>query len=162
MEVILKTQGIKSHKVEGVRFMKQILALAVFSYFLIGCEKKAEKKWIDLPNQKEVNYQLSMRTGEEKYTIAQPFELGVQSGSKDGYVYHIFFAEQCKNVDLFHNDKILIVFYDNLSLTGFSGNDGAVDMPRPLICDNQYSFCRSLKNSLKNQGMKSIPLCTLK
>ena len=155
-------QEDKLHKVEGVRLMKPILTLAVFSYFLIGCEKKAEKKWIDLPNQEEVNYQLSVRTGEEKYTIAQPFELGVQSGANDGYVYQIFFAEQCKNVDLFHDNDKLIVFYDSLTLISFSGDDGIVNMPRPLICDNHYSFCRKLRANIEKQGAKGIPLCALK
>lgn len=138
-----------------------LVGLIAACFLTSGCEdQKGVRK--DLPSVRSAAYKISIITGEDPDSIAQPFKLEVRRLQGGGPGYQILSAEQCKNVDIFQDKHTMTISYDILALDHFSGDDDGEGVPRALLCDNHYPVCQRIKSDYKKRGVAGIALCTLR
>jgi hypothetical protein len=116
--------------------------------------------WVELPSE-ATTYKLAVRTFQTGEAIAEPFQLGFRSSKPGGRIHQILSAEHCKNVEVFQEQEELIIFYDDLALTHFSGGEHYT-IPRPLLCDNHYAVCQNLRKDYGRRGRSGVSVCTLR
>jgi hypothetical protein len=142
-----------------IRFIT-VLWFSVLCLVVTGCYN-SNPPWVDLPKKDNTKFTVSVKTFSDPGTVAQPFKLGVRSSLRSSDVVQIFYAEQCKNVEIFQDTNAIAIFYDELAIHEFAGTNLGNGLPRPLLCDNHYPICQTLKESYKKRGIGSEHVCAL-
>ena len=144
-----------------LKFQMRYLPLITMCFLAAGCvDYKAT--WVDLPLGQSAIYRVSIKTFQDNDSVAQPFKLGVYPSGRADQIKQLLSAEQCKNVEVFQENEWLIVFYDILALDHFSGDNQGADLPRPLLCDNQYPICQRMRKDYVERGVPSARVCRLR
>jgi hypothetical protein len=144
-----------------LKFPLRLLPLATIWALASGCNVY-KAKWVDLPLNDSATYRVSVKTFQDNDSVAQPFKLGVYASRRAPQIKQILSAEQCNNVEVFQDVKVLTIFYDVLALDHFSGDDQGAGLPRPLLCDNHSPICQRLRKDYAERGVPSAPVCTLR
>lgn len=136
----------------------RIFGLLTMCALTFGCDQNATT-WVDLPPKQSAGYKLSIQTFRDNESIAQPFKLGIRASRGIGHTQQILSAEQCKNVEVFQDDRAIVVLYDDLVLDQFSGYDLGGSVPRTVLCDNHHPTCQALRQSLVDRKISGVPVC---
>lgn len=127
---------------------------------LSACDQN-RPEWVDIQAIPDGNYRMAIRTYQDTDSVAQPFKLGVRSRSV-GETVQVLSAEQCKNVEVFQDKRSITVFYDTLILDHFSGDGLGPEVPRISLCDNSVAACRDKRREYMRDGIRGVPVCTLR
>lgn len=136
-----------------IRCGTALMAIALFA----SCGRN-EPPWNKLPSAGDQPYEVRIRTYRDGDYADQPFHLRVISrGSRQSEI-RVMAARQCKNVNILQENGFLYLFYEELSLGGFSSSQYNVAMPRPFLCPLQHEFCRVSLRQFPNFPITVSPL----
>ncbi len=138
----------------------RLSVLLLVCVVLSACDR-SRPEWVDIQAVPGGSYRIAVRTYQDTDSVAKPFKLGARSHSA-GEMVQVLSAEQCKNVEVFQDKRSITVFYDTLVLDHFSGDNIGPEVPRVLLCDNSVAACRGKRREYMRDGMRGVPVCTLR
>jgi hypothetical protein len=141
--------------------LKLSIPVIMATFFTLSSCSQTNQPWLSLQVENENKYEIALRTFDDSGTIAKPFEIGFRSEYKKGEFRPVLFSEHCRNVSIIAQAESLLIFYDEISLTHFSGDGGDSGSVSILMCHNDNAECARIKTEQVKQGARLTSVCKL-
>ena len=134
-------------------------SVAMFALLALAACGRSQPEPVALPQVSGVPYQVLLRTFHDGDYADQPFHLLVKTPADDD-PKTVLRAAQCKNVSVAQTADKVYVFYEELTLAGFTSIEFDSREPTVLLCDQHASECIDARQRLERVGAKLSRVCT--
>ena len=115
---------------------------------------------VELPGVKQASYRVLVRTYQDGAYADQPFHILVKQMNSGEEPKTVLRSEQCKNVSVAQDIDTVYVFYEELTLAGFTGIEFGRWEPVVQLCDLHAPICRNARRELARTGAKFSDVCS--
>jgi len=115
---------------------------------------------VALPGVKDAPYRVLVRTYQDGAYADQPFHILVKQVNGREEPKTVLWSEQCKNVSVAQEPDTVYVFYEELTLNGFTSFEFARWEPDVQLCDLHAPICRNAQRELARTGTRFSDVCS--
>ena len=135
--------------------------IAATPLFTLSSCGQGDQPWISLRTEDSAKFEVGLKTFDNSNAISKSFELAILSKPDEMEFRPMLFAEHCRNVSIVAEAESLLIFYDEIALTHFSGEQSVASVSI-LMCDNSNSECARVKAEKAKRGARFVSVCTLR